>query len=106
MAAQVTQDALLGEVDFFRSLTWAPNTQRSYAVHRKAYLQFCDLLGLQPVPASSDQLCMYAAYLARRLKYNSVKQYMNIIRILHLEWNLPNPLSGNFKLHSTLRGIR
>ena len=106
MAANATLDVLSREVDFFRSLCWAPNTQRAYAVHRRAYLQFCNMLGLPPVPATSNQLCMYAAYLARRMKYNSIKQYMNIIRILHLEWQLPSPLSGDFHLQSTLQGIR
>ena len=100
------EDSLRQAVDFYRSLCFAPNTRRAYSVHRRAYLHFCNLLSVPPVPATSDQLCMYAAFLARRLKYNSVKQYMNIIRILHLEWNLPNPLSGNFHLNSTMRGIR
>lgn len=44
--------------------------------------------------------------LARTLKFSSVKQYMNIIRLLHLEWDLPNPMQDNFRLHSVLQGIR
>ena len=63
-------------------------------------------MGCTPVPATTDILCKYAAMLARSLKYNSVKQYMNIIRILHLEWDLPNPLLDNFRLRCVMQGIR
>ncbi len=31
---------------------------------------------------------------------------MNIIRLLHAEWNLPNPVADNFKLKYTMQGIR
>ena len=31
---------------------------------------------------------------------------MNIVRILHLEWGLPNPLANNYQLSCVLRGIR
>ena len=52
---------------------------------------FCRAIGCTLVPATTDILCKYAAMLARSLNYNSVMQYLNIIRILHLEWDLPNP---------------
>ena len=94
------------QVEYFRSLTYAPNTKRAYSVHRKSYLSFCEALRVPPVPASSRLLCQYAAYLARKLKYSSIKQYMNIIRLLHCEWGLPNPCINNYLLNSTLRGIR
>lgn len=58
------------------------------------------------MPATSSTICRYAAYLARSLKYNSVKQYLNIIRLFHEEWNLPSPLTNNFALTCTLKGIR
>ena len=103
---ELSLDELQQDVIFYRSQCWSVNTNRTYRTHRKLYLLFCHKAGLQPVPASTNQLCLYAAFLARRLKYNSLKQYMNIIRILHLEWGLPNPMTDNFILSSTLRGIR
>lgn len=63
-------------------------------------------MGYSPVPASSLTLCRYASFLARRMRFNSVKQYLNVIRLLHCAWNLPNPLQNNFQLDHTLRGIR
>ena len=94
------------EVHFYNSICWANTTKRSYSSHRRAYLSFCSDAKLTPLPATTQTLCLYAAHLARRLRYSSIKQYLNIIRIIHLEWNLPNPLLNNFHLQSVLRGIR
>ena len=44
-------------------------------------------------------------FLARRLKPASVRQYLNIIRILHLECNLANPCVDSWLLKTTLKGI-
>ena len=91
---------------YYKSQVYAPATRRAYKTHRNSYIAFCNRLGYTPVPASQDTLCRYAAFLAKSLKYNSVKQYINIIRLLHLEWGLPNPLDNNFSLTCTLKGIR
>ena len=50
-------------------------------------------------------IAMYAAYLAQRLKFSSVRQYLNIIRIIHLKVGLVNPLKDNWYISSTLKGI-
>ena len=98
MDPALSVEALQCEVAFYRAQCWAPNTVKTYSVHRKSYLSFCARLRLDPVPASPQLLCMYAAFLAKRLRYSSVKQYLNIIRVLHLEWGLPNPLQDSFHL--------
>lgn len=69
-------------------------------------MDFCARLGIDPTPASSAQLCMYAAWLARKYKFNSIKPYLNAVRLAHLEEELPNPMLKNYHLESTLRGIR
>ena len=38
--------------------------------------------------------------------FSSIKQYLNILRIMHLEWDLPNPLAENDHLTSVMRGVR
>jgi hypothetical protein len=58
-----------------------------------------------PVPATDKTVSLYAAYLARRLKPSSVKQYLNIVRILHLECGADNPCTDSWYLKTTLRGI-
>lgn len=62
--------------------------------------------GLPPFPAQSEHLCQYAAFLARILQPSSIPNYLNIIGILHKEFNLPNPLVDNWPLQSLLTGIR
>ena len=63
-------------------------------------------MGYQPIPAATTTLCRYVSFLAKKLKYNSIKQYLNYVRILHCERNLPNPLENNFLLTHTMKGIR
>lgn len=63
-------------------------------------------MSYSPVPATDDVLCRYVAFLAQRLSYSSIAQYLNIIRILHLENGYPNPLQTNFALSCLLRGVR
>ena len=57
-------------------------------------------MGYTPVPATTEVLTLYAAVLAGSLKYQS------IVRILHAEWNLDNPLLNNYQMQCVMRGIR
>ncbi len=93
------------DIQLYRGLTYAPGTQATYRCHRRAYLKFCSSLGYSPIPATPELIQRYTAFLARSLKFTSIKQYLNIIRLMHLEWELPNPLP-DFKIQSTMRGIR
>ena len=94
------------QVDHFKSISFSLNTKKAYAVHKRAYIAFCNLLRVPPVPADTQLLCRYAVYLSRHLKFNSIKQYMNIVRLLHQEWGVQNPCLNNFHLTATLRGIK
>ena len=58
------------------------------------------------MPISAADLCRYAAYLGRSHCFSTVQQYLNVVRILHLENGHRNPLAENFKLHSILLGIK
>jgi hypothetical protein len=55
---------------------------------------------------SSQSLCRYAVYLAQRLHYASISKYLNVLRILHLDLNMDNPLKDNWFLNTVLKGIR
>ena len=99
------QTALVKEVSHYRAATYAESTKRAYSTHLRQYFEFCARIGEPPVPASQDIIAQYAAYLARRLKASSVRQYLNVIRLLHLEASLPNPMKDNWYIKSTLTGI-
>ena len=63
-------------------------------------------MNIPAMPASTTNICFYAAFLARSLKYTSVKQYISTIGVLHKEFGLTNPLTDNYFLSSLLNGIR
>ncbi|XP_052809111.1 uncharacterized protein LOC128237559 [Mya arenaria] len=102
----ITEGELDKAAQFFYSNAYSDNTKRTYTSHKNSYINFCTQFGYPAIPASTQTLCRYAAFLSKSLKFNSIKQYLNIVRILHAEWNLPNPLSNNFILNCTLQGIR
>lgn len=54
---------------------------------------------------SQNNLCRYAAYLGRSRSYATVQEYLNVIRIMHLERGYENPLN-DFHLQSVLKGIK
>lgn len=86
--------------------TYAESTKKSYRTHLRTYLRFCIYFNLDPVPIAQGNLIAYVAYLARTLKPSSIGNYINIIRLLHLESYLPNPLADNFGLKNVMKGIQ
>ena len=98
--------SLHSDVIQFRQAAYAPNTKASYRTHHTTYLQFCQAIGEPPVPAGTNLLCLYAAYLARFLAPKSVRLYLNFVALLHKDSGLPNLISNNWVLQSVLSGIK
>ena len=96
---------ILQEARSFTACTFAESTKSSYRTHLRAYLRFCLYFNLDPVPATQMTLILYTAYLGRSLKPASVSNYLNIVRILHLEAGLQNPMENNFALTNLKRGM-
>ena len=90
----------------YRINTFASSTNRTYMAQRLAYFQFCTEVNISPLPLSQTDLGRYIAYLSRRLCFSSVRQYLNVVRILHLEAGLPNPLENNWYVKSILSGVK
>ena len=93
------------EIAHYRSKTFAENTKKSYTCHKKSYIEFCLKFGYRAVPVKHEVLCRYTVFLARRLAVSSIKKYLNIIRLMHLELGFSNPLKENWFLDSVLKGI-
>jgi hypothetical protein len=93
------------EVNKYRQAAHAESTKTVYKCQLKRYISFCDKYSYQPVPVSSKVLCRYAAYLADTMRPASIKQYLNVIRILHLENGFKNPLQGDYYLKTVLKGV-
>ena len=94
------------EVLYYRANSFSALTSKTYSTQRSAFLKFCSEMGIQPVPLSQGDLGHYVAFLSRRLCFNSVRQYLNIVRLMHLEAGLQNPLEKNWYVASILKGVR
>ncbi len=91
------------EVKRLRSRAYAETTESTYISQLQSYLKFCEHMQYQAVPISPDNLCCYSAWLSLKLHPTSVKQYLNVVRLLHLESGFQNPLAGNWILKTTER---
>ena len=82
---------------------FAESIKQTYRTHLQSFLHFCIMYA---VPASISTVTRYATYLARSKCYSSVNQYLHIVRIIHLEFGLPNPIQGNWTIQCVLTGIK
>ena len=95
----------MSEVRAFTGKTYAESTKASYRTHLRTYIRFCFKFGLTPVPASQVTILSYIAFLARSLKPTSIANYINIVRLLHRDAGLANPLEDNFEVRNLQKGI-
>ena len=93
----------------YRNHAFAKSTAASYNSQLRAYLRFCLFFGYTPVPCRAIHLLRYIVFLARTLSTRSIPNYLNVVRLLHLQHGYPNPLKDPlFKHQKTLlmRGIK
>jgi hypothetical protein len=89
----------------YKAAAFAQSTQASYRTHLQTYLRFCIFYGLVPVPALQSTLTCYVAHLARSYAPKTVDIYMNIIRIIHEEAGVANPLVANYEVKMIKKGL-
>ena len=104
--AELLLHNLNNEIMHYRSQTYAESTKGTYHTHSDSYLRFCHFAGYDPLPAMTLVICQYAAFLACSMKVSSIKNYLGVIRSLHKEFGLNNPLTDNWSLKSMLLGIK
>jgi len=63
-------------------------------------------MGYPVVPATTETLCRYIAHLSEKLSSSSLPKYLNIIRLIHLECGLQNPMENNWIINSLLKGVK
>lgn len=63
-------------------------------------------MGYSAVPATTTVLCRYIAHLSEKLCFNSIPKYLSIIKLLHVECGLVNPLDNNWLVASLLKGVK
>ena len=80
----------------YKNRSLPPSTRVTHASQRKLYQHFCVLGGINPVPLSQDNACRYITFVSQKLAYTSIKQYINVVRIVHLEASHANPFQGSW----------
>ena len=98
--------SLDAEVLQYRANSFAASTSKTYLAQLSTYLKFCTNMNIAPVPLFQENLGRYIAFLSRRLCFSSVKQYLNVVRLVHLEAGFQNPLEKNWYVSSILKGVR
>ncbi|CAC5376940.1 unnamed protein product [Mytilus coruscus] len=89
----------------FRNHTYAESTKKTYQNYLKSYMEFYRRINIALVPLSPLNLARYVAYLPARLQFNSINNYLSIIRLLHLEAGITSPLESFF-MDSVLKGAK
>lgn len=75
-------------------------------LHQRHYLEFCDCLGFQSLPAAQRTLCLFAQYLARDIKSpDSICNYINSIKWLHILEGLEVTQFDHPSLKLTFKGL-
>ena len=84
----------------------ADSAKPTYRTHLRTYFRFCVYFQVNPVPCSKVTLLMYVTFLARTLKLESIRRYVNIIRSLHLETGYSNALDHNYAYQLLTHGVK
>lgn len=85
-----------------------PGTQNNLKTQVIAYYEFCDTFGLRHLPADNLQLTRFAVYLHlnRKLKPNSINNYISGVRTLHGLAGYTVPCTDDLVHKTVLKGIR
>ena len=82
-----TPGDLNNDISYYLGLSIAASTKQTYSSAEKRFLEFC-LLYRPPsgkfMPVDENTLVQYTAYLARSIKYSSIKSYLAAVRHLHI----------------------
>ena len=92
-------------VKVLRAGSFAESTKRTYSTYLTCYLKFCGKLDINLVPLSTANLGIYIAYLSLKLTFNTITNYLTVIKHLHGEAGLENPVQCHY-ISSILRGTR
>lgn len=85
----------------------AEGTSKNLVTQWHKFLKFCQTHGLDAWPTSVHMLCLYAQYLSTHFRsVQSILNYLNGVRLLHLFAGVAPPNFNDFKLKLTLKGIK
>ena len=72
----------------------------------KKYLDFCEIVNEDALPASDFLISLYVAFLARSLKFHSILNYVSAVKFLHNMFGYSVEWRESFVVTSTLKGYK
>ena len=85
---------------------FAEGTHKNLLTQWKTFLVFCDRYQYEAMPVSKDMICLYAQYLANKLKSpQTVRNYIDGVRVLQVLVDQPIEAFRSPDLKLTFRGI-
>lgn len=97
------------DISHYLNLSIAASTGQTYSSAEKRFLDFCSLYHPTSgtcLPATEDTLIKYAAFLARSIKYSSIKGYLAAVRHFHIRRGFELDLNKCLRLQLVCRGIK
>ncbi len=105
-----TVNTLSGDIQHYINLSVALSTKQTYSAGEKRFIEFVAAFKQQSLeqclPATEPLLTEFVAYLAKSIKYVSVKKHLAAVRHFHLCRDFQLNLQRMFKLQLVLRGIK
>jgi site-specific recombinase XerD len=103
--ADVVPSPSLEQAREFIRASKAENTLRGYQSDWRHFCQWCECHGVCALPASAENVAVYIAECAARLKVGSIQRRLNAISEAHKAVELETPTSAGM-VRNTLKGIR
>ena len=99
-------EALKQQLKITQRAAYAEGTFKNLEIQWSKYLEFCQEFKCDVMPADVETICLYAQYLSNQFKApQSVKNYINGVRVLHALNDHPVSAFKSFELNLTLKGI-
>lgn len=98
------------DIQHYINLSVATTTKQTYGTGERSFVTFVNWLKKKSVeqclPADEALLTEYAAYLAKTIKYSSIKTYLAAVRHYHIRHGFQLNLHKMLRLQLVLRGIK
>lgn len=88
-----------------RRAAYSEGTSSNLRTQWRAYLLFCSYFKFRSVPTNSNIICLYAQFLSFSITPQSIRNYLNGVRLLHLYLGEEFPFLKDFIVKVTLKGI-
>ncbi len=102
-----SNDSLNEDIQHYINLSLASTTQQTYSSGEKTFIRLYKRKHIeQCLPADESLLAEFVAFLAKSIKYSSIKTYLAAVRHYHIRHGFQLNLHKMLRLQLVLRGIK